>query len=602
MTVAGYPTRSLGPFVRGVVDAANPLGPLDGLLRYARNAAFSGVGRLQARPGTQATLQLVVDSVSHFPMTSVCALTSFGDRCLAVGHIASQQKFFLYWLDDLLTGWYDVTGAFTPGPLCLPVATLWTVAPNPDKVLIAEGLNVAYIAHNNPAGVFATQKFDASGAVAVLSGLTADLRGAGLETTFFHGVVSFENHLWGWGYGSHAAGDTERPELLRFSTPFFGALSAVDNFAVGHRVRSRRDTITGAIVAGDTLYVGLNYALWPITGFGRNSWDKSRPLDNSEGLAGPYAGVEARGGWFYYWSHRGPLRVFGRNAPEPLWQYIENAWQGTLTDGDIIAAYDHHNDLVLWIYQNATNGAVRAIAGFDVVRNVIVGPDGDIGLGVRCWGFIPPATIPAPAGPPTVPVTSTVGAHVATAAWTPGDTNPTTVTQIEIRVQGTAPWIIASASIPSGQNFFVLTGLLPDTAYEWRVAHKRGLQFSAYLGPVAGTQFATGHTLLPPVGITARVVGYPNASGFLVYYVELFWVNTGEATDVVVSVEGPDGAPPASGTVTVVKTVAPGISTYLHPLGAAPAAGTYYAEMRAVQAGLTSSPYAPVAPIGATYP
>ena len=505
MTAPGFPLVRFGPFVRGVIDDANSLLDLTGSARYIRNGALSGAGRLLVRPGTEVALTLMDDQGTPAEVTSVCAIIAFGDGALAVGHSTVTSKFYLYWLNDSLTDWYNTSKALQGTTSPLPVGVLWTGTATPETVFIAEGLGVAYLAHANAGTSFKTRKFDSTaGPPATLTDFQADLRGSGLEDTYFRGVVSFQQHLWGWGYGSQAANDNDRPELLRFGQPFFAAMKQGDSFAVGHRVRSYRERVVAAIVAGSVLYVGTNYSLWPITGFGRNSWDKSRPVDDSYGFAGPFAGTAARNGWLYYWSHRGPLRVIGLNAPEPLFEGLPKATGRVVSDTKIVATFDADRDQVLFLYQDQTSGRVSRLAAFDTLKEIWLGPDGDIGLGVRSAALVQPTLAPAPAGPPTTASTTNIGSTVATANWVNGEAGPGTKTQVEYRQQGAGNWIVATQSVAAGQTSYQITGLQPATAYEWRARHTRNGQGSTYLGPVAGSQFLTTNGLAPPTAVALR--------------------------------------------------------------------------------------------------
>ncbi|HYL22501.1 MAG TPA: hypothetical protein VEU74_12120 [Gemmatimonadales bacterium] len=598
------PTKNLGPFLGGVVDTANPLivegagrGSYPGLggkpvVRRARNCVLDGLGRLIARGGTQVALTLLDDQGSPAAVTSVVALQQFADGALAVGHSTITSKFYLYWLKADLTDWYNSSKALQGTNQPKPVAVLWTGAATPSPVLIAEGLNIAYIAHNNPGLTFNTMQFDTTQSPAVLSAFQANLRGSGLENTYFVGVVSFQQHLWGWGFGSLAAGDSNRPELLRFSTPFFAPMSAPDNFAVGHRVRSARETVVAAVVSGSTLYVGTPFGLWPITGFGRNSWDKSRPVDESYGFAGLRAACAGPNGYLYYWSHRGPLRVQGYGPPEPLWPRVAKTELGIINEQLIVAVYDTNVDQVVWLYQDATSGRVSRICGYDVLREAIVGPDGDYGLGIGVAAFCEPivtAPLPGPAGPPTTPSTTGVGNSVATANWVNGDTAPETVTQLEYQPQSGGAWTVA-AQVSSGVTTYQFTGLAQNTAYQWRAKHIRNGIASAYLGPVAGTQFMTTNVLNPPTNCQLSIVVVAHND----FVATITWTNSGESG---VSTEvwwGPSGGP-----FSKVGTAGVGASSFNYEFFAP---GTYQAEVRHVKTGATPSSFSVSPPATASNP
>jgi hypothetical protein len=572
----------------GVVDAANPIqvegsgrGSYPGLggkpvVRYARNCRLDGTGRLIVRNGTQLALTLFDDQGVPAAVTSVVGLIQFADGALAVGHSTVTSKFYLYWLKADLTDWYNASKVLQGTANPAPVAVLWTAQATPAPVLIAEGLNIAYIAHNNPGTSIPTRYFDTTVVPATINDLLENLDGTGLKQCFFKGVVSFEQALWGWGYGSQAAGDGVRPELLRFSPPFFAPMNAVDNFAVGHRTRSILESVVDMVVSGQILYAGTNNSVWPISGYGRDSWDHSRPIDEAYGFWGLRAACAGPNGYLYYWSHRGPMRALGFNPPEPLWPRISTAILTLVENSVVVASYNPFTDQVVWLYQNATSGGTRVLCAYDVLREAILGPDGDIGINVNVMAFVHPVLgliPPGPAGPPTTPTTTLIGTTVATASWVNGDTAADTVSQLEVQYVGASSWTIVNANIPITQTSYQLTGLTGLTAYQWRIKHVRNGISTAYLGPVAGTQFTTTGVLNPPTNAALAAAGP---------YDQVSWVNSGESG---VSTEVWYG--PVS-LETYQHTVLPGVaSDYVTQQ-----LGQVDAKVRHVRAGSTSSSFA----------
>jgi len=583
------PVKSFGPFPGGVADFANPIA-VQGkqVLRFARNCRLDGVGRLIVRGGTQLALTLMDDQGGPAPVTSVQALIQFADAALAVGHSTITSKFYLYWLKADLSDWYNSSKVLQGTAAPLPVAVLWSALANPAPVLIAEGLNVAYIAHNG--GLGQTRYFDTTVTPATINDLLENLDGTGNKTCFFRGVVSFKQALWGWGYGSQAAGDAVRPELLRFTPPFFAAMAAVDNFAVGHRTRSILESIVDCIVCGQIMYVGTNWSIWPIAGDGRDTWDKSRPIDEAYGFWGLRSACAGPNGYLYYWSHRGPLRVIGYGPPEPLWPRISKAILNIVDNTPLVCVYNSFVDQVQWLYQDQTSGRVSRLVGYDVLREAIVGPDGDVGLGISVMGLIHPITTtvpPGPVGPPTTPSTTGVGSFIATANWVNGDTSPETASQLEYRTpQSTGTWQLASSSIPAGQTSYQLTGLAPGTAYEWRIKHVRNGISSAYLGPSANTQFSTVAQLAPPTisSFTMQAVG----GGLFVVRVQ--WVNSGESGVSTEVYWGPQNVNPPT---TLDYTAPPGVSSNTDTAQTLPS-NTWYARVRHVKSGFVSSNYSAI--------
>lgn len=571
----GFDIRRFGPFTKGVVDAANPMVDLTGALRYGRNAVMDGVGRLLARPGTAVAMTFKDDQGSPANVTSIVAITAFGDGALVVGHSTVTDKFYLYRVTSDFTAWYNSGGALQSNTNAQPAAVLWSSATDSAKVFVAEGLGKAYIAHNVAGTSFQSKVYSVAGG---LADLQADLRGSGLENTYFRGFVAFQQHLWGWGYGSQAASDNDRPELLRFGLPNFatsggGYFLQTDSFTVGHRVRSVREGIVGAVVAGAALYVGTKTSIWPITGFGRNSWDKSRPLDDAYGFAGPLAAVSANQR-LYYWSDRGPLRVEGLARPEPLWDAVTIAAAGIVSPADIVAVFDPDRDQAIFLYRNATTGRVSALAAFDIRRDAWLGPDGDIGLGIACAALVTPVSVVGPTAPPNTPSTTDVGSSVATGHLVAGDTSPGTKTIWEIKLQADSVWTVAAETEATTLQY-QFTGLTFASAYEWRAKHQKNGQDSAYLGPAAGTQFTTSNQLNPPSACSMS--GQPSPCRIYVN-----WHNSGEA-GVSTEVYFGETNPPT----TLRATVGPGVASW----NTAIEAGTYYARVRHVKTGRTPSNY-----------
>jgi hypothetical protein len=591
--VPGLEVRPFGPFVRGAIDAANEGLELKGSLRYARNVVMDGVGRLKVRPGTALAMTLKDDQGSPANVTSVVCIVPFGDGALAVAHSDVTDKFYLYRFNSELTGWFNAAGALQSNTNAEPVGVLWTAATDPAKVLIAEGLGEAYIAHNNAGSSFRSKVYTVAGGI---TNLNADLRGSGVEATYFRGFVSFQQHLWGWGYGSEAAADNDRPELLRFGFATFatvggGYFAQADSITVGHRVRTASERVVGAVVAGQVLYVGTRFSIWPVTGFGRNSWDKSRPLDDSYGFAGVLAAVSANG-ILHYWSHRGPLRVAGLERPDPLWDAVTVAASGVVSPTDIVAVFDADRDQVMYVYRNPTSGRVSVLAAVDTRRDAWLGPDGDLGLGIACAGVVHPTDTAGPTGPPTSPSTTNIGSTTATANVTPGDSSPGTTTIWEYK-RTVDPSFTVAAETPASQTSYQFTGLTEQTDYQWRAKHLKNGQSSTYSGPTA---FSTTSTLAPPsgCGMSAEWQGFRT-----LYQFTITWSNSGEAgVSTEVHFSGPNGSPPASGTLPLKATVGPGVSNYVFNKPIGPGSGlTFYAEVRHVKSGVPASPYSNMASI-----
>ncbi len=519
---------AVGVVADGVQDGRNPDLPNTGVLRFARHAVLSGAGRMTAGPGSEVAMSFVDDAMTPAPVTSINWVGPWKDGALVVGHSTVTDKAYLYYVDAAFTGYYDTVPSFTVAATAEPSGVLWSSMPDPPVITVSELLGIAYIAHNDAASAaalsYATRTFNGT----TIADLTADLDGTGADPVYFLGTFAFQTHLWGWGYDSGTSASTAfRPDLLRFGGPIGGALDAdgASSFAIGHRVGSAREAIVGVCVAGDIAYVGTSYSLWPITGFGRDSWDKSRPLDDSFGFASVHGAVSANG-VCYYWSPRGPARVAGLNRPEPLWDAIPETVAAVQDAEKIIAAFDADRDQVLWFIRRDAD--VRSVVAYDIRREVFVTTDTDFGVAVTHASLVTPvlrasaAPSAGPAAPPTTAVTDTVGARSARASWTNGDA--TAITRVEYRLQGATPWTLAGDAA-AGATSLTITGLTQGSAYEWRCYHVKAAIASAALGPSAATQFTMGTQLLPPSGFTATPFLWTSGEEGDTYRVQLEWTN-----------------------------------------------------------------------------
>lgn len=578
--------KSFGPTIYGVSEQRNPSLDGTGWLRKAKHIVFEGTGTMKAASGSAVAMTFNDDQGSPAEVTSICEVIQFADTVLVVGHSTTTDECYLYRVDTGFTGWYNLAGTFTAGSTATPMGVLWASMTSAPVVHVAEMLGQAYITCTNSQDAatlnFPTKVYTGS----AINTLTADLDASGAaEDVYALGCFSFQGHSWFWGFGSGTVvANTYRPELLRFGAPSGGTLTAngSGDFAVGHRVRSALERVVGVCVAGEVAYVGTTASVWPIVGFGRDSWDKSRPLDDSYGFIGPKAAV-AVNGVCYYWSPRGPMRVSGLSQPQPLWDRVPDTVASVVDPEKIVATFNRTTDQVLWFYRGSGVSGNGLICAYDVRRDLFVGPDTSAGVLVGAANWIVPVqaanATPAsgPSGPPTTPTTTSVSASSATANWTNGDTSASTV--VEYRVQSTSSWLTAG-TVGAGVAALTFTGLSSGVAYEWRCAHQKNGQTSAYVGPVAGSQFTTTSTLNPPTNLSVTDVGPSNFNQGLVQ-----WTNSADGstqTEVYVDdvLVGTAGVAESSYYVTILLT------------------GSYDIKVRHIKSGATASAYA--GPVTAT--
>ena len=574
MAVSTLTTIALGPF-SGAVDSLNPSNPQPGKLRNARNLVLSGLGKLSVRPGTLTALTLQ-DDAAHAAVTSVLHVGAFADGAVAVAHSTVTNKVYLYRLPATMDGWYDATGALQSTLTPQPCAVLWTAVTVPPDVWIAEGLGVLYAATTSAIDAtglyFRTQQVSFSSAgVPTVQDLPANGSGGsvGPDFAYFTVVCAFHQHLWGFGYGSgNTPGYTSfRPELGKFSQPSFGALQTADSIVIGDKVRALRERPVGAWVAGNAMFVAASKYLFRITGYGRQSWFVET-LDQKYGVVGPKAAV-AVGDTLYYWSSRGPMRCQAQSTPQPLWDAVVGVVASVANEAKIVAGFDASLDQVQFLYDNGSG--VRALCAFDTRRDDYASLDGDIGLVMNCAGVVEPiykSTVTPPA-PPAVPVISATTVLSDTSAyftWTESDA--AAGQEVSLRVQGAPVWSVL-ATTAAGILSYTATGLTLGTAYEWRIRALRSGVYSAYVGPIAASQFTTtggGPGPAAPTGLSASQFGGAATAA-------LAWTNA-DATLQTQVLRSSDGV-----SFTQVGTAAAGATAYNDAIGAY---GTFYYEVRHV--------------------
>lgn len=595
---------AFGPFTAGVIDTANSGAPPASAARTLRNALFTGAGRLTVRPGYGVACTLVDDQLTPALVSSVCAIAPFASEALAVAWSATTQKCYLYRLAADFGGWYDASGAFHATQTAAPVGVLWTGMATAPGVLLAEGLGVAYVTCTeaaSPTGLrYPLRTFTAPGTFATP---TADLDGSGTPQSLYPtGCVSFQQHLWLWGAGAGATVATAyRPELARFSAINFGAdggalFAAGDSLTLGDRVRSVRERVVGAGLAGDALYLGGPSLLTRVVGYGRQTWTKT-PVDRSFGFTSPW-GQATAGDVCYFWSPRGPARVGADGVVEPLWDAVAGLVAQVQRPNAVRAVFDATRDLVVWTVD--VGGGARTWCGYDVRRGVFVGPDNDWARPMGAVALVeplPPALAATAPPAPTALATAPVGLTTATAAWALPDPAATPV--LQVRVQGATAWLDIG-TLAVGSTAYTFGGLSPDTAYEWRVAARRFGITSDYTGPVApdpangrtGSQFVTQPSgTSAPIAPSQLAVDVPAGT---TRTLRATWTPAGEASvSTEVQLAGPANDPPDSAAYASVRTALPGTASALLRVGAA---GFYWVRIRALSAvGPVSGFVGPVA-------
>lgn len=283
------------PFGAGL-DRATGLALLspDGF-RDLRNVELTE-GRAIARPGMSVQSGLSLGGLGVTPMTDVCALGTYREKAvgIAVGFEQASRKLQLFTLG--LTGLNPVYVA--------DVGTVDAAAQRP-VVSLAESYRIMAVAHGEPDSTKRLQTMIYNGTT--LTGLTADLDGAGAAAVKFRGVVSWLDYLVGWGFGS--ASQPHEPHTIRVSLPtqptvFF----KTDYFLAG----SPTEAVLAVAPVGSTALVFKQTQTYRLIGTDRSDFGIV-PLDARYGLAGARLWTHAQGA-LYGWSLEGP-RVWTPNGP-----------------------------------------------------------------------------------------------------------------------------------------------------------------------------------------------------------------------------------------------------------------------------------------------
>lgn len=586
-------TRSFGPFHKGVLDTANPLlAERRGYARRLNGLTLEGGGKLVTRGGTDRALLFYDDQGTPAQIYSILAIAPFGTDVLVVGHSRFTDKIYLYRCTSTMDDWYNAAGILQGNTSPEPVGTLWSSVPDPPltgpsgKVFITEGLGVAYIAHaeaSDASGLYmATKTFVAPGAIGSLAA-SGTGGAAGADTAYFRGVIAFQQHLWGWGYGAGAVpGTGYRPELIRFSQPDFDPLQAVDSFTIGDRVQAVGEAVVCGGTVGDALILGAPHLLVRITGAGRTSWFKET-VDRDHGIAGPNAAV-AVGRHLYFWSWLGPCRVSERGAVEPLYGPLSAFMATVVQPEDVVVGFDRARNQVMFAVNTGEGLGSRTRLAYDIGHSAWLGPTDDWVLPVACMANIEPIsiTLDGPDGAPSALVTGSIGGTVATAGWTTGDSRATTL--VEYRRQGDADWLTV-ATLAAGVVSCAMNGLVAGTDYEWRATHYRNSHLSGTTGPDAGSQFTTLEATVGGLSAPTDLVVTPTPGGSQLL---ITWTNTEADADTEVYVGGPSVIFQAN---ALQYTAAPGVASVTIPEYSA---GTFWVTVRHAKSGIYSADLGPV--------
>ena len=163
----------------------------------------------------------------------------------------------------------------------------------------------------------------------------------------FRGVLSWRDHLWGWGFGTNTA---DMPHLLRVSKP--GRPLVFEEYG-WIPVGAPGDPILNVVPLSGTILICKGDALYTLEGW-PVSQSFARVADEKTGLAGSRL-VTVHKGVAYGWGKRGPWRTNGGPA-EPIGERLglrfpanfdveasKNYRQG-------FATYSPEDNAVIWVF------------------------------------------------------------------------------------------------------------------------------------------------------------------------------------------------------------------------------------------------------------
>lgn len=184
------------------------------------------------------------------------------------------------------------------------VALLWTFPAGADVpvVIVDDSYDKLFIAHDEPfyANRMQTMVYDPS--AGTTSGLVADLDNDGTSGAVkFRGVKKRLSYMMGWGHGTEAAGQGDRPEIIRTSLPADPLTWVPEHYFVAGQ---RNEPILACDSAGNVLAVRKANESYRLVGFSRTNFG-IEPMDTEYGAIASRLSVTVNNR-NYFWSLDGP--------------------------------------------------------------------------------------------------------------------------------------------------------------------------------------------------------------------------------------------------------------------------------------------------------
>jgi hypothetical protein len=188
------------------------------------------------------------------------------------------------------------------------VGTIWagisTVAGFP-RIICMDSYDKLVICHDEPTFALRQKTKYWNVTANTINDLDADLYQATapetLVDTFFRGVTRHLAYLFYWGYGSENAGDGDRGEIVRHSTPADPLVLKEQHYFVAGQ---RGEPVITCVPAGNILLVLKEYESHRIIGSDRPTFG-ILPYEDRNGCIGSRLATTV-GDIAYFWSHLGP--------------------------------------------------------------------------------------------------------------------------------------------------------------------------------------------------------------------------------------------------------------------------------------------------------
>lgn len=297
------------PFGPGLDRATGAMAGRQGVLLDGRNV-FAAEGKLAHLPTLQTTWFPTFSSESDI----IGIFTILATKDIIIVTFDQATRNVVVWRINPITA-----------PTLQSVGTWGTVNAAssylPPRVVAAELNGRLYLAHEEPTITYrlATQVYtpNANDAlVGAIANLTANLDNAGAAAVYFRAVATWNDSLWGTGFGS--AADPDHPEIVRVSDPLTATFQPPALFYVG----AVKDAVTALVPVGQILAVRKRTSGFRITGNAPGNYG-IEPAESGHGCEHARLAVVTETGEAFVWDHSGPRRLLDDGSSVPAGDVLD---------------------------------------------------------------------------------------------------------------------------------------------------------------------------------------------------------------------------------------------------------------------------------------